>query len=441
MTETLNDISRDRFLADLSAVKPNGSPEWLKKLRADAAARFSGTPWPNTKMEEWRHTNISALVKTEFRALTAPPATLPSTQELAGITFDNQDWPELVIVDGYFAPSLSSGAVPEGVTLVGLHDAIQGPQAAIVEKHLNQYLGERSAYTALNSAFLQDGAFVHVAKNVAVESPIHLLFVTTGREVNTAANLRNLIVLEPGAQATIIASYISLAGDTAYLNNVVEEVAVGQNARLEYYRVVREGAQGNHLATIEVRHERDAYCKTYSFSLEGGIIRNQLCTDLAGENAECNLAGLYLNDGKRLLDNALEITHRVPNCRSRILYKGILDGESKAVFAGRVNVHRDAQKTDSDQLSNNLLLSDTATIDAKPQLEIYADDVKCTHGATIGSPPEKIIFYFRSRGIAEDMARAMLTYGFADEVVDEVEVEPLQEWLNDYIYKRYSPIA
>lgn len=441
MTETLKDTSRDRFLADLSAVKPNGSPEWLKQMRAEAAARFGGTPWPNTKMEEWRHTNISSLVKTEFRALTAPTAALPSPRELAGITFDNQDWPELVIVDGYFAPSLSSGAAPEGVTLVGLHDAIQGPQAAIVKKHLNQYLGERNAFTALNSAFLQDGAFVHVAKNVAIASPIHLLFVATNRGANTAANPRNLIVLEPGAQATIIVSYISLAGDTPYLNNVVEEIAVGQNARLEYYRVVREGEAGNHLATIEVHHERDAYCKTYSFSLEGNIIRNQLCTDLAGENAECNLAGLYLNDGKRLLDNALEINHRVPHCRSRILYKGILDGESKAVFAGRVHVHRDAQKTDSDQLSNNLLLSDTATIDAKPQLEIYADDVKCTHGATIGSPPEKIIFYFRSRGIAEDMARAMLTYGFADEVVDEVEVEPLQEWLNDYIYKRYSPIA
>ncbi len=441
MTEILKDPVRARFINDLAAVRPNGAPDWLKQIRAAAATKFAETPWPNAKMEEWRHTNIAPIVATEYRALTAAPTTLPSAEDIAAVSFDNEGMPELVFVDGFFAPTLSSATVPDGLVAGGLYDAAKGAHAAIVEQHLNKYLGERNAYTALNSAFLQDGAFVHVAKNAVLESPLHLLFITTQRDANTAANLRNLIVVDSGAQASIIASYISLAGDTPYLNNIVEEVSVGQNARLDYYRIVREGAAGNHLATIEVRHDRDAYCKTYSFSLGGNVVRNQLCTDLAGENAECNLAGLYLNDGKRLLDNALEITHRVPNCRSRILYKGILDGESKAVFAGRVNVHRDAQKTDSDQLSNNLLLSDTATIDAKPQLEIYADDVKCTHGATIGSPPEKIIFYFRTRGIAEDMARAMLTYGFADEVVEEVEVDPLKTWLNEFIYKKYSPIA
>ena len=441
MTELIKDISRDQFLADLGALAPNGAPEWLKALRTQGAEQFSATPWPNTRMEQWRHTNIAPIVGTAYRSLTAPGA-LPSAADIAPLSFAREGWAELVFVDGFYAPSLSSvDALAGGASGGGLYAACKGEHAPVIEKHLNSYLGERNAYTALNCAFLQDGAFVHVAKNAALETPIHLLFISTARGENTAANLRNLVVLEEGAQATVIASYVSLAGDTPYLNNVVEEIAVGPNARLDYYRVVREGAAGNHLATIEINHGRDAYCKTYSFTLEGNIVRNELCTQLDGENAECNLAGLYLNDGNRLIDNALQITHAVPNCRSRILYKGILSDQSKAVFAGRVNVLRDAQKTDSDQLSNNLLLSDTATIDAKPQLEIYADDVKCTHGATIGSPPEKIIFYFRSRGIAEDMARAMLTYGFADEVVEEVEVDALKHWLHDFIYKKYSPIA
>lgn len=441
MTDVLTDSSREQFLADLSALAPNGAPEWLKQLRATGAKQFADTPWPNTKMEQWRHTNIAPIVTTAYRSLTAPQASLPTRDAIAAAGVDCADWATLVFVDGFFAESLSDAALPEGVTAGSLYAHCKGAEAATIEKHLGHYLGERNAYTALNSAFLQDGAYVRIARNAAVETPVHLIFVSTARGENSAANLRNLVVVESGAQATLIASYISLAGDTPYLNNIVEEIAVGQNARLEYYRVVREGAHGNHLATIEVNHARDAYCKSYSFTLEGNIVRNELCTQLDGENGECNLAGLYLNDRDRLTDNALLITHAVPNCRSRILYKGILGDQSKAVFAGRVNVYRDAQKTDSDQLSNNLLLSDTATIDAKPQLEIYADDVKCTHGATIGSPPEKIIFYFRSRGIAEDMARAMLTYGFADEVVEEVEVDALKHWLNDYIYKKYSPIA
>lgn len=439
MTETIQDLSRARYLKELQTRQPNGSPEWLKQIRATGAEQFAHTPWPHTRMEEWRHTNISAINNTVYSP--APAATeLPTLQQVGDASFAREGWTELVFVDGIFAPSLSTLDLPQGLATGGLYEAAKGEHADAVRAHLNRYLQERNAYTALNSAFLQDGAFVHVAKNVAVEHPVHLLFVTTDRGANTAAMIRNLVVLEEGAQASVVTSYVSLAGDTPYLNNVVEEVAIGANASLDYYRVVRESAAGNHLATVEFHHERDARCRSYGFTLDGKVVRNELCMDLAGEGAECNLAGLYLNDAQRLVDNALDLTHRVPNCRSRILYKGVLGGESKAVFAGRVHVHRDAQKTDSDQLSNNLLLSDTATIDAKPQLEIYADDVKCTHGATIGSFPEKVLFYFRSRGINEEMARAMLTYGFAGEVVGEVELEPLRDWLNDYIYQRYSPI-
>jgi Fe-S cluster assembly protein SufD len=439
MTETTQDISRARYLKEVQSREANGSPEWLRQIRAEGAQKFTATPWPHTRMEEWRHTNIASINNTVFAPAPAP-ATLPAREALGDASFAHEGWVELVFVDGVYAPSLSSAARPAGVVAGGLYAAACGEHAPAVQAHLNRYLQDRNAYTALNSAFLQDGAFVHVAKNAAVDTPIHLLFVTTRRGASTAAMIRNLVVLEEGAQASVVTTYVSLAGDTPYLNNVVEEVAIGDNASLDYYRIVREGTAGNHLATVEFHHGRDARCRSYGFTLDGRIVRNELAVDLAGEGAECNLAGLYLNDGERLLDNALNITHRVANCRSRILYKGVLSGESKAVFAGRVHVHRDAQKTDSDQLSNNLLLSDSATIDAKPQLEIYADDVKCTHGATIGSFPDKVLFYFRARGINEEMARAMLTYGFAGEVAGEVELDALRDWLNGYIYDRYSPI-
>lgn len=268
--------------------------------------------------------------------------------------------------------------------------------------------------------------------------PIHFVFVSTGSTENAAAHLRNLFVLEASSEAKVVVSHVGLGG-ARYLSNVVEEIVLGDNAQLGYHKLVEEGARGAHLATTEVHHGRDSRFQSFTFSLTGAVVRNQLCTELAGDNAECALHGLYLNDNKRLVDNCLLITHSQPNCRSRIAYKGVLDGQSSTVFTGKVYVHPVAQKTDSDQLSQNLLLSDTATVDTKPQLEIFADDVKCTHGATVGSPPEEVIFYFRSRGIDEATARGMLTYGFADAIVSEVGLEPLRERLDRYVYEKYSP--
>jgi len=429
------------LLEKLQGFPQNGSPDWLKQIRHDGAKLLEVTPLPHTKMEEWRHTNIAPINNTDYTPLTGPTDHGVTDFDLAQWSFQDQGWPELVIIDGYIAPDFCSvKGLPVGCAAMSLDDAAEGDASEVVAKHLNRYLQARSAYTALNSATIQDGVFVHVQKNTALEHPLHLLFVTSKRGAETAANVRNLIVMEASAQAQVIEIHVSLTDDTNYLNNNVTEVVLEPNARIEHYKIVQEGDAGNHLSTTEVHQDRDSYYGAFGFSFDGQIVRNQICTRLDGENAECNLVGLYLNDRDRLLDNALEITHVVPHCRSRILYKGILGDKSKAVFAGRVHVHQEAQQTDSDQLSNNLLLSDSATIDTKPQLEIYADDVKCTHGATIGSPPEEVVFYFRTRGIAEDMAQAMLTYGFADEIVDEVEVGPLTERLNDHIYEKYSPI-
>lgn len=440
MADTIQEKPRDHYLTATDNVAGQDAPAWLKKIRTEGRALFIETPYPHTRMEEWRQTNIAPIVNTPYEALTADPKVAISADAVKPFLLGEGAWNELVFVDGYFRADLSSlGDLPGGVTVCSLREAANGPAADAVEQHLGRCLKARSAYTALNSALVQDGLFVHIAKNVALETPLHAVFLTSDRAPRTAAHVRNLVVLETCAQAKLITSYGCVGGNGDYLNNVVDEIALDANAHLEHYKVVEEHAAGNHLGTTETHLDRDAHYNSFQFTLTGNIVRNQLCTALDGEGAGVNLTGLYLNDEGRLIDNCLDLTHIQPNCNSRILYKGILDDKSKAVFTGKVYVHREAQKTDSDQLSNNLLLSDNATIDTKPQLEIYADDVKCTHGATVGSPPEQVIFYFLSRGIDEATARGMLTYGFAGEIVGEVEIEELEDYLNRYVYEKYSP--
>jgi Fe-S cluster assembly protein SufD len=423
----------DQYLADLAHEPVNGQPDWVGLIRKTGRAAFEASTFPHGKLEEWRHTNIAAISNSHF-----PPAAGPGAvdaAQLEGLSLAREGYHEVVFVDGLFSEGLSTlGKLPEGALLGSLY-ANMGSE--VVRAHLNQHAQNRSAYTALNTANVKDGALVYLPRNAVLDAPVHLLFVSTAAE-QRGTHLRNVIALDESSEATVIATYASL-GTASYLNNIVEEIALGPNSSLKYYKAVQEGAAGNHLSTTEFQQDRDSRLFSLVVSQEGKITRNQQCIRLAGPGAECALHGLYMNDDERLIDNALHIHHTVPNCNSRIAYKGILDGNSKSVFTGKVNVDQAAQKTDSDQLSNNLLLSDNATIDTKPQLEIYADDVKCTHGATVGAHPEPIIFYFRSRGIDEATARGMLTYGFADEIIAEIGPDALRDRLQHYIFKKYSP--
>lgn len=432
--------SKAHYISDLARLDRSKAPAHVHTIRSQGIAAFQTTDYPNTRMEEWRHTNIAPIVNTPYTSLVDPASHALSAADVAPFLYGNGDWTELLFVDGYFAPDLSHAAgLPKHAYAGSLWDALLH-ENLMADRYLNKYLGPRNAFTHLNSAFLQDGAFVYIPKNKTVDAPIHLVFVTSNRRVpNTAAHLRTLIVADSGVELNLVESHVSLAGDTPYLNNAVVELALESNAAVTWHKIVQDGPAGNHLATTEVHQARDSRFTAFTMSLEGHIVRNQLCVALDGEGAECGLHGLVMNDGERLTDNAVNITHLKSNCTSRVAYKGILDGKSKGVFLGKVHVHRDAQKTDSNQLSNYMLLSNQATIDTKPQLEIYADDVKCTHGATVGAPPEPIIFYFRSRGIGEPTARAMLTYGFADEVVSEIGLVPVRERLDRYVYRKYSP--
>ena len=441
MSSESSGASKARFIQDLEALAQRELPATLAQLRQQSAERFRETDLPHTKMEEFRQTNLSRVTGRTFTSLAAPTAHTVQPEMLATWRYGGDDMPRLVFVDGYLSQGLSNlDRLPDGVVCGSLWDAMFGPHAAVVEQHLGKYVAEdRNAFAHLNTAFLQDGPFVYVPKNVQVETPIQVLHVTSAeRGADTAAYPRALYVLGTSAEATVLETWCALGG-APYLNNHVGEVALGANAKLNFYKVAEEGDQGDHLSTLEVHQERDSHFRSFVFTLSGAVVRTQLCIALDGEGAECDLNGLYLNSGARLIDNSLNITHVKPNCNSRIGYKGVLDGKSSAVFLGKVFVHQDAQKTDSDQLSSNLLLSDSATIDTKPQLEIFADDVKCTHGATIGGFPEPVVFYFRTRGIDDATARAMLTYGFAAEVVDEIGIEPLRERLEHVIFDMYSP--
>lgn len=431
MTEVAIEPNKAAYL-DAWEKLPAGAPEWLRAIRERGAERFAETALPNSRQEAWRFTNIAPITGGAFAPL-AEPGTLNADAVAPHL------YPGLphtaVFVDGVFAPALSSlASLPKNVEVANL--AASG--AAFVQDHLDSLADAvPHAFTALNAAFLVDGCCVRFGKNAVCEEPIHIVFIASGA-ANAAVQPRVLVVAEEGAQGAVIESY-GAAGAGPYFTNAVSEYILGANAHIRGYKMIREGAAGYHLATQRVRQDRDSSYTSYVFNLGGAIVRNEIALSLDGEGAGCSLHGLYLGEAHQLIDNHQSIIHAKPHCTSWIGYKGVLDGDSKAVYTGKIYVDRAAQKTDSNQLNQNLLLSDDAQIDTKPQLEIYADDVKCTHGATIGQFPPELINYFRSRGIAPDMAKAMLTYGFADEVVREVEVEPLREFLESYVFDRYSP--
>ncbi len=409
---------------------------WLKKLREDAFARFAEVGFPTTHDEDWRFTNVAGISRTAFRLAT------PGAKSVTKDTLAPYDLPsalsQLVFVDGYFAPELSAvGALPRGVKVASLANAID-TDAASLEAHLGCYLDtQRDAFLALNTAFVNDGGYVYVPKNTVVEQPIHLLFVSTSSETPLMTHPRNLIVAEEGSQVAVVEDYVSLGRGVTFSNTATELVA-GGSAVVSHYMIEREDTNAFNVSTLRMQQGRSANVSTHSILLGGGLVRNNVHPVLGGEGAECLINGLFLGDGTQHLDNYMLVEHAQPHCESRQFYNGILDGKSHGVFHGRIIVHKDAQKTDAKQTNRNLLLSDDAQIDTKPQLEIYADDVKCTHGATIGQIEENALFYLRSRGIDERSARKLLLLAFANECLDRMKEQPVRNHIegliNSYLF-------
>jgi len=421
----------------ISASGGSTAPDWARSLRLSAITRFETLGFPTTKNEDWHFTSVAPIAEREFDLL-APPAHGVTAAQLEPFTFGATDWHTLVFVNGRYDASLSSAkALPDGVTLLPLKRAYE-ELPLLVE----QYLGKVAAYegqtfTALNTAFLDDGAVLHVAREVEVAQPIHLLFVTDASAGTGTSQPHNLIVLDRFAKATVIESYAGL-GNSAYFTNVVTEAVVGDGATLTHLKLQRESAKAYHVGTVDVRQARDSHLVSFSFATGAALSRTNIYTELRGEGCGATLNGLYLGDGEQHIDHQTRIEHVEPNCYSREHYKGILDGSAHGVFNGKVFVHPAAQKTDGKQTNNTLLLSEKAQIDTKPQLEIFADDVKCTHGATVGRLDETSLFYMKSRGINSRSARELLTYAFAADVLETIEQVEVREALEAATLRRYT---
>lgn len=415
------------------------TPQWLRELRESAFARFFAVGFPTTRDEDWRFTNVVALARTPFRLprVNAVPFTV---SELVAWRMESAS-AGVVFVDGRFAPELSSwGVLPEGVTVNSLRKEIAHRPEAVAE-HLGRYLEiERDPFCALNTAFVEDGAYVNVKRGIVVDHPIHLLFISTRRDEPTMTHPRNLIVVEDEVQVSFVEEYVSAGVAIPAFSNAVTELVAGGNATVTHTLIEREHLQTYNFSTLRIEQARNANVSSHSLLLGGGLVRNNVHPVLAGEGGECLINGLFVGSGRQHLDNYMLVEHSSPRCASRQFYNGILDESAHGVFHGRIIVHKDAQMTDAKQTNRNLLLSDDAQIDTKPQLEIYNDDVKCTHGATIGQIEEDALFYLRSRGINEVDARRLLLQAFAGECLDRMKAGALRDYAAAVVQERLQSL-
>jgi Fe-S cluster assembly protein SufD len=412
---------------------------WLDRLRVSAMDRFTELGFPSVKDEEWKYTNVAPVAKIDFRPATSPEVAMKfSSAELEKLGFLETRESQLVFVNGQFRKDLSSvTSLPESVVAVNLSEAVADERYSGM---VQQYLARSADYvangfTALNTAFISQGAFIYLPRNAVVEKPIHLLFISDGAEVATFP--RVLVVAEENSGATLIENYVSNQ-DTEYLTNAVVEVVLKNAARLEHYKIQRESVRAFHIATTTAELGRNASYDATTITFGGRLSRHDVAVTMDNEGAECWVDGLYLVTGAQHADTHSVIDHRKPNCSSHQLYKGILDGKSRAVFNGKIFVRHDAQKTDAMQTNKNLLLSNEARVDTKPQLEILADDVKCAHGAAVGQIDEEELFYLETRGIHRDLARNLLTYGFAEEVIGKIKIDSIRKQLDEAVLNRLN---
>lgn len=417
-------------------VGPNRQPSWVFPLRKAGISCFAELGFPTLRHEDWRFTNVAPIAKLPFKPVFEATQNGLTKDSLARFSFAKLPGTRLVFVNGVYAPELSvAPAQKDGIKVMNLSAALTS-DSALIEKHLGRYAStEGNAFTALNNAFFQDGGFIHVPARQSIPQPVQLLFINTSKEAGTTIHPRNLIVVEREAQATILESYVCLES-AATFTNAVTEFSLGDNCAVEHCKFQDESNEAFHIAALHSHLSRSVNFSSHSIVTGAKLSRNNIRTTLDGEGIEAVLNGVYLTDGDQLADHHMIVDHAKPRCASHEYFNGILSGKSRGVFHGRILVRPDAQKTDAKQTNKNLLLSDDASADAKPQLEIYADDVKCTHGATVGQLNEESIYYLRSRGIGLDTARRMLIHAFAGEIIDRVKHDALREELDALVWDR-----
>jgi Fe-S cluster assembly protein SufD len=411
----------------------------VARLREDGLHRFLSLGFPTTRDEEWRFTSVAPIAERTFMLATSLPADA-SNVDVASFRLPGASSAELVFVNGHYVAALSrQGALPKGACAESLAPVLAS-RVHEVEPHLARVAPfEHHAFVALNTAFLDDGARIHLPAGTILQQPIHLLFIATnaidGHPI--MVHPRVLISLSANSQASVVETYAGPGGAT-YMTNVVTEVVLGENAVLDHYTLQYEGADAYHVGAIHVHAQRSATYAAHSISLGGALTRNDVMASLNGEGVECTLNGLYAADGQRLVDNHTTIDHAQPHCGSREIYKGILADHARGVFNGKIIVRPDAQKTDAKQTNRALLLSENAQINTKPQLEIFANDVKCTHGAAVGQLDDEALFYLRSRGLSDTAARHLLIRAFAADVLGRLPLGPVRAGIDARLQRQLA---
>jgi Fe-S cluster assembly protein SufD len=421
------------FLANYPAFAQTLStrqPEWLRQLRKQALERYRHLGWPGPRNEDWKFTNLTPLARIPFghaERSGIDPSELPAIPDEA---------PRLVFVNGFVSDALT---VPvsngDGLTVFSLAQLLDADSVKL-EHHLGKYAStQENPFAALNTAYLRDGAVILVGDERVVEQPIYLVYVSTATSAPTACHPRSLVIAGRHSRVTVVEYYLGVGGapDGITFTNAVTEVGAEPGAHIDHIKVQREGNAANHIGSLHVRLQRDSKFSSHLVSLGGALVRNESRASLADQGCHCTLNGLALARDSQHVDNHTVIDHARPHCESHELYKHVLDGRAHAVFNGKIFVRPDAQKTDAKQTNQTLLLSDDAVINTKPQLEIYADDVKCTHGATVGQLDANALFYLQARGIGREEARRILTFAFANDIVSRIQVEPLREELENLL--------
>jgi Fe-S cluster assembly protein SufD len=436
-------IVLDNYVAEAERARADsarGEPRWLTTARRQALERFREIGFPTLHDEEWRFTSVAPIAETPF-VLARDGASQVTAHDLEQFQLPGETAATLVFVNGRYAEMASDlRRAPRDVSIGSLSRVVAEP-ASTIHSHLTRVATvERNPFTALNTAFLLDAAVVSIPDNITLDAPIHLLFVSTAAGGRVMAHPRVLVVVGRNSKAAIVESYVGLNA-AGYFTNGVSEIVAGENAQVEHYKLQRESDDSAHIGGLYVSAARSASITCHSVSFGGSLVRNDVNVVLDGEGAECTLNGLYLGDRRRLIDNHTTIDHARPNCGSREIYKGILGDHARAVFNGKIVVRPAAQKTDAKQTNKALLLSEDAQINTKPQLEIFADDVKCTHGAAIGQIDDEAMFYLRARGLSERDARRLLIRAFAGEVLRRIPLAPLSDRLEQELMQRLPGVA
>ncbi len=428
--------ARNHFLADFARIVdtlPGAGVPWLGRLRRRALDGFAQHGFPTRHDEEWKYTSVAAFEKQAFFAILGKRSDASAAAPLVkSFVLEHKAAHLLVFYNGHYAPALSSpGRLPAGVILGSFADTLNRMPEALAPYLARE--DQQPAFGALNTAFMADGAYLHLSCGAILEAPVHLLFIST--EPGGASYLRNVIVAKEGAQASVVEHYAGSDG-AVYFTNAVTRIFAAENAVIEHHKLQQEGSDAFHVAGIHAIQQRDSRLASHSFTMGAALTRNDITTVFDATGCEATLNGLYLVGGRQHVDNHTRIDHRQPSGSSRENYRGVLDGQARAVFNGKVIVHPGAQKTNAYQANHNLLLSREAEIDTKPQLEIHADDVKCSHGATVGQLDENQLFYLRSRGVEEAAARNLLVHAFAHDVIERIRVSSLRIRLEQILRAR-----